>query len=83
MSPEQKAEHKTILIVLSLSIALSLGAMAIAAACGPPRATPHPHETKTAQFTPHPSHKGRHAHPNPWIVRATGWVISAATRFTS
>lgn len=83
MSPAQRAEHKTILIVLSLSILLSLGAMAVAAACGPPPNTPHPHETRTAQFAPHPSHKGRHTRPNPWMVRATSWVISAATRLTS
>lgn len=57
MSPEQKSEHRNILIVLALSTLLSLGAMAAAALIGPAQPTPHAHEVQSAQFTSRAVHR--------------------------
>ena len=81
MSPKRRFKHKTGVIVASLLATLSLSAMAIAAIVGPlcPEQrldAKHPHLVSNSRPVKHSPH------PSPWMIRATGWVVSVASQLS-
>ncbi len=82
MTMKRRFEPKTGVIVASLLATLYLGAILISVNAGPPRPesrqldATHPHFVSNSRPVKHLPH------PSPWMIRATGWVVSVVSRLS-